>query len=299
MPVVDWEVRSTTRYRHDDGSGSIVVSTGEGDEGWLYRLWIKSAVTEATLIIDASGQSIRVSSMEERFWPSIVTVLLGPGLGLVVRLRGDLCLHASVVSLGGKAVALLGHKGIGKSTLAAALGKRGHPVLSDDLAVVTTSASGYLIQPGYPRMRLWPDTIRALHGSEEGLPRVLPIFSKRYMELETAHEARDGEPWVFQTEALPLGSLYRLDDAPPELPVPTIEPIPPAQALVMLTAHVYARLFPLEKQAQAREFLRLGALATAVPVRHISRPRDLQRLSDLCDALEQDAALLHDVIYHE
>src|SRR5579862_2093768 len=48
--------------------------------------------------------------------------LLGPVLGLLLRLRGVVCLHASAVSLGGRAVAFAGPAGAGKSTTAAALG---------------------------------------------------------------------------------------------------------------------------------------------------------------------------------
>src|SRR5439155_24208272 len=59
-------------------------------------------------------------------WPDTLTLedavvyLLGPVLGFVLRLRGITCLHASAISVGDRAVVLLGPAGAGKSTTAAA-----------------------------------------------------------------------------------------------------------------------------------------------------------------------------------
>ena len=67
-------------------------------------------------------------------WPAassledVATYLLGPVLGLLLRLRGVPCLHASAVAFGDSAVAFAGSEGAGKSTTAAALASRGHAV---------------------------------------------------------------------------------------------------------------------------------------------------------------------------
>jgi ABC-type glutathione transport system ATPase component len=47
--------------------------------------------------------------------------LLGPALALVLHQRGRFVLHASTVAVAGSAIAFLGEKGWGKSTIAAAL----------------------------------------------------------------------------------------------------------------------------------------------------------------------------------
>jgi hypothetical protein len=47
-----------------------------------------------------------------------------------------LVLHAGVVSVGGRAVALVGHSGSGKTTLTAAAVQRGHGFIADELGVI-------------------------------------------------------------------------------------------------------------------------------------------------------------------
>src|SRR5258708_4473008 len=69
-------------------------------------------------------------------WPAQLTLenaasyLLGPVLGVLLRLRGVTCLHASAVSFGDRCVAFVGAAGSGKSTMAAALARRGYGAMS-------------------------------------------------------------------------------------------------------------------------------------------------------------------------
>jgi len=72
-------------------------------------------------------------------WPDTLTLedtaayLLGPVLGMVLLLRGVICLHGSAVVVDDQAIALVGAAGAGKSTTAAAFAGLGHPVLSEDV----------------------------------------------------------------------------------------------------------------------------------------------------------------------
>src|SRR5207245_7692556 len=72
-------------------------------------------------------------------WPpascieNAASYLLGPILGLVLRLRGVTCLHASAVAFGDRSVAFVGQTGAGKSTTAAAFARPACGVISDAL----------------------------------------------------------------------------------------------------------------------------------------------------------------------
>ncbi|NIO13431.1 MAG: serine/threonine protein kinase, partial [Gammaproteobacteria bacterium] len=91
-------------------------------------------------------------------------------LGFVLRLRGVLSLHASVIDINGEAVGFMGAAGAGKSTLAAAFAKKGFAVMSDDILALKPGDSAPFAQPGYPRLRLWPDSAVVLFGSASALP---------------------------------------------------------------------------------------------------------------------------------
>jgi hypothetical protein len=69
-------------------------------------------------------------------------------LAFLLRLRGVLCLHAAVVVIGGRAVAIAGPPGAGKSTIAMALAHRGHAILTDDVAAVVWQGGRPGVEPG-------------------------------------------------------------------------------------------------------------------------------------------------------
>ena len=89
------------------------------------------------------------------------TYLIGPVLAYALRLRGVTCLHASAIAVDDRAIALMGESGAGKSTTAAAFAQLGFAVLSDDVAVLGESGGHFQVQPGYPRINMWPDSVRS------------------------------------------------------------------------------------------------------------------------------------------
>jgi hypothetical protein len=89
--------------------------------------------------------------------------LLGRVMAVAAHADGAVALHASAVSVDGSAIAFLGPKHAGKSTLAMALVRRGARLLTDDTLVVRFGADGLAwASPGVQRIRLWDDSARAL-----------------------------------------------------------------------------------------------------------------------------------------
>jgi hypothetical protein len=78
----------------------------------------------------------------------------------VLLLRGIPTLRAAAVSIGGAGVLLCGLSGVGKSTAAAALALRGHPVLTDRVAL--THGTPALVVPLGGGVRLGPGVARRL-----------------------------------------------------------------------------------------------------------------------------------------
>ena len=92
-------------------------------------------------------------------------------LPLVVGTPDSIALHGSVIETPAGAMALLGQSGIGKSTLAALLGSRGHAVLSDDCCLIARGERGFTVVPSYAGVRLNPDSLeQAFAGRATGDP---------------------------------------------------------------------------------------------------------------------------------
>jgi hypothetical protein len=222
-------------------------------------------------------------------WPDSLTIddtatyLLGPVLGLVLRLRGITCLHASAIAFGNRAAAFVGAEGAGKSTTAAALAREGHPVLSDDIVALDEHTGRFLVKPAYPYLCLWPESVQALYGSADALPAFAASYDKRCLSLSR-------ESLTFARTPLPLACVYVLSERA-ELPSPIIEPMPSQQALLTLVANTYATNM-LDTEMRKREFETLGRLMQRVPVRRIRAQSDPSRISDLCAAIRDDVASL-------
>lgn len=217
--------------------------------------------------------------------PEVTAILLGAVLGSALRLRGTPCLHSSAIAVGNKAIALIGAKGAGKSTTAAAFAKRGYPILADDVAVLTEKDNSFLVHPGYPRLRLWPNAVNAVYGSEVGLSRVMRQIDKRYVELNAENAAVQ---WRFQAQPANLAAIYFLESRQLELATPAIAPILSKIGLMMLLEHCYPYFLTLDRDRQYREFIFLGRLAATVPLRKVDRPDELRKLPQICDAILDD-----------
>ncbi|MGK7905338.1 MAG: serine/threonine protein kinase [Hormoscilla sp.] len=258
-------------------------------DGTYFHLWFRGD-GQLDFDVNSEGTHIR-ASWDRSVIEEVTALLLGQVLGLALRLRGILCLHACVVRIGQQAIAIVGETGAGKSTTAVALARRGHSILSDDIAVLDDRRDRFLVQPGYPRVRLWPKSIKALYGSEVDLARVFSFSEKRFVNLTDNINKTAGETgWQFHHEPLPLAAIYILGKRQPFLAETAIEPIPPAMAVMMLMAQRSAIHLKLDMEKQGREFAGISRMVRTVPVRKVT-PRDsLDALPQLCDAILADFA---------
>ena len=113
---------------------------------------------------------------------SIRHVLLDQVLPRLLAQRGHLVLHGSAVRTpNNQVLVILGDSGMGKSTLASAFACSGADVLSDDGVLLDFTPPRIRAVPGYPGLRLWPDSLarvvrrprRAIH-SDVALQRQAP-----------------------------------------------------------------------------------------------------------------------------
>jgi hypothetical protein len=229
--------------------------------------------------LDRAGKNIWALWPDTSSLENVATYLVGPILGLLLRLRGITCLHASAVASGNRAVAFVGSEGAGKSTTAAALARRGYPVLSDDVVTLVERGGAFHVMPAYPYLCLWPDSVEKIEGSREAFLRFTPEWDKRCLPLGSP-DAR------FEDRALPLGAIYVFGDrgADPTLP---IEALSAQDAFIALVANTFATNL-LDSAMRAAEFAVLARLVSTVPIRKLYRSNTVLRLDQLCQLIGDD-----------
>lgn len=238
-----------------------------------------------TFVVDRNGTEVWMQ------WPlpltleDAATYLVGPVLGLLLRLRGVLTLHASVIVVGDHAIAIAGDAGAGKSTSAAAFVRRGFALLSDDIAALQSDGSSFTVTPTFPQVRLWPDSTVALFGSAESLPLITPThptWDKRYLDV-------DDWGLAYCDVAIPLGAIYILEDRTDASGAPSVHAIPNRTKLQLLVDNVFSRS-PSDADAKGRMFEMLVGIAGSIHVRVVTPHADPARLPQMCDAILADFA---------
>ena len=126
--------------------------------------------------------------------PDIRLFLLGTGLGFLCHQRGVLPLHAAAVEVDGRTVLLAGPSGVGKSTLAAAFLRRGHRILSDDVAPLAVNGPDGLILPSLRRIRLWRDSAEQAAWPVDTLEPCRDAMEKYSRPLEAGYAAAPLQP---------------------------------------------------------------------------------------------------------
>jgi len=279
IPADSEDLTYTSSYT--DESGNPALRIWKTADGGFLRLAYYDGVQ---FWLEREGKSLWA------VWPAASTLedtasyLLGPVFGILLRLRGVTCLHASAVSIENRSVVFVGAEGSGKSTTAAAFARQGFAAISDDVAPLLESPDGFSLMPAYPHLCLWPDSVGMLYGSSEALPR----FSRGW---EKCRLALGEQGTQFENRSLPLSAIYLLGDRRPD-EAPFVEGVRPQAALLSLVADTFANKI-LDREMRGREFAVLGRLVTVVPIRRIHPHNDASRLEELCAVIRKDFASLH------
>ncbi len=211
----------------------------------------------------------------------VATYLLGPVMGFVLRRRNVLALHASAVCIGGQAVVLCGESQAGKSTTAAALALQGIAVLCEDVTPLIEVDRRFQVEPGYPRVCLWPDAVEKLFGARDALPRLTPSWEKFFLPL-------DGGNAKFEEQRRVVSTVYVFAPRVAEANAPRIETMSAREALLDLVQNSYMNWL-LDRRQRAAEFDALSKLVTQVPIRRIVPHLDPGRIGALCELIVADA----------
>lgn len=227
-------------------------------------------------LLFGKGRTLRIEAPDGLDRRLVRGSLIGPGLGLLMLQRGTPPLHACAVTLAGRAIAIAGDSGAGKSTTARALLHRGHHLLAEDQAIIDPISKR--LYPGAPDLRLWAEVAR-LFGD--------PMAEESRVGAEEDKFAIRSFRDRFDPDPRPLAALFVLSPDPADRPA--AERLGTGAAAAALHRHVY--------RLRLATFMGLGPgifrwatdLAAKVQVFTLRRPHDLSRLDELAAFIEQVA----------
>lgn len=155
--------------------------------------------------------------------------LLGPVLAGALQLAGHALLHGSAVAHAGGAILIVGRKGAGKSSLAAAFGSTGCAILNDDVLPIRLVEGAATLITGFPAIKL--------------TPHARNLFLPDSPDAPSGHANPDEKMFVrfaaHGIDELPVGAVVVIDSNNGSGPAP----MSPFDALPELLQHGYSIKF--------------------------------------------------------
>jgi len=248
------------------------------DDDQIYLRW--DGMFE--FLVAGDGRRLWFGSLGTNSLESLQVYLLGRALSFALVKQGFEPIHATAIVLDGSALAFLGESGYGKSSLAAGFLGAGHRLLTDDLLLISQLSEHPEAHPGPPRIKLFPWVARRCLGmTDVGVPMtngshklVLPLgehhHHNRPAPLRTIY-ALSGPREVFRKQRISIATLS------------------PREAFVELMRHTFNYVVADPKRLQ-QLFSKSQQLASRVPVKRISYPRDLDLLPEVRERILADVA---------
>lgn len=236
-------------FAHRDGWRIVVDDTGAFDLG-------DAGLVRAAPRADAWDDFVRAH-------------LLGRVLATLQYRDGWLPLHASAVATTEGTIAFLGPKGVGKTSLAAALVQAGAPLVSDDTLPIEPSAP--------PRAHSGVRTLRVRDDVREQL--ALGDVGERTREGKRAVNIPKG---TYDTDTpRPLAAIFLIAPSSVAVDLDAVHrtPYAPVLAAAAVTAHVKCGAM-LGSAAAGDLLARAARIVHHVPVNQLSVTRDVARLPE-------------------
>jgi HPr Serine kinase C-terminal domain len=252
-----------------DGLKLVVADVAAGPQDF----WME--VPGVVRLHVSDGSLITIEPAAGAATDDIRAYLLGSAMGALLYQRDYLPLHASAVAIDGVAVAFCGGSGDGKSSIAHALVGRGHQLICDDIAAVSTSDGVNVLWPGLVTLKLWGDRITAAGERSAGLRPVLAGMDK----------------YLRPVEGLAPFSSYRLGHVIKLTTVyesqVTMTPLTGSSGAAMLVANSFRGQLMRPMQRERPHFAQCTALANAAQIWTLARCWSHQEMTATCAAVEE------------
>jgi hypothetical protein len=225
------------------------------------------------------GREIQVDANPGASQQQIRVFLLGSAMGALLHQRGFLLIHGNAIEVNGKCLIFAGHKGQGKSTLAAAFAQAGYRVLSDDLCIINFAENGQpMVQPGQPHIKLWRDSLTHIGSLPENYKMVIPGEEKYLVPALSSH----------CPEPLPLTTIFALRFH--QKPGFTFQNLDHLEAMIALKNYTYRSEMAQRIHLPHVHFQIFTKLLKSVTLTRLYRPRGLALLDHLVKEIDQVTA---------
>jgi hypothetical protein len=262
-----------------DQPGELIAWNDWGLDGrWFAlarcdRALLASWSTAGTFEIDPGAGRIRVLApkfgdlSEHRLATSVIPLLLAE--------RGDVALHASVVTVDGGAVLFCGPSGRGKSTLALRSFELGHAVLSEDGAVVELGEE-CVVWPGLQGVVVEDDLSVDPRPMDDGASNGAPVARRRRLRMLA------GGPDA--ARPAPVAAICQVAERGIDLSVRRLSPAEAVPTLVPSLIHAGG------PDSFRAAFALLARLVERAPVYRVSMPDGISRAGAATDVLLEEIA---------
>lgn len=228
------------------------------------------------------GKTIIFEPDEKASFEAVKLYLLGSCMGAVLYQRKILPLHGSCINIKGKGILLTGKSGAGKSTIASALLRKGHKLVTDDVAATHVDALEKLtVLPSYPSRKLWEDAIKrtGIKDQELTINRISNDIKK--------YSLRCGD--CFEENPTVLKMIFEIVSAvTAEI---KIAEITGAQKLDVIIRNSYRRLMPQAMALREWHFQECVGIANKVRVFKIIRPQNAHLENEIADMIQERSML--------
>ncbi len=190
--------------------------------------------------------------------------------------QGGLFLHGSAVAVAGHAVAFLGHSRSGKTTLAGAFAKAGHPFMTEDVIDLVKADDAYWLQPKPSGLRVFADSASFLLGERVS-----------WDDPEAKQSIACGGSLQFRADAAPLAAIFLLGDDPRA--ALSLRQLAPQEVVANLLPHSF--LLDVEDKARLKShFGRVVELSLGVACYSLDYIREYSQLTAVLQAITAKVA---------
>lgn len=241
------------------------------------------AVPDVARYLATGGRTVTVEPVPGADPASVAVHMLNPVMTALLHQRDLLVLRGCAIRYETGAVLLIGVEGAGTSSLAVALGARGHELISDDACALRLASPGGAagVLPGHRYSKLWPEAAADFGMDLGSLAPLAPGIEKLAVPFPPARAVPGGA-----AASTPVRQIYVM--VATNRPGMALTPVSATEKFFVLAAHTAQHPLIDAFGTRGQHFALTSALACTATVKHLRRPQQGCPPAKLATLVEKD-----------